>query len=130
MNRINISENKIGRIILASPYDPLLVAKAKTISNHRLHPDVKYWSFPTTDGTLEKILKVFGIEEIHLDPRVLFGCSSALSWNYYLSGKSQCEFQGIVPLFRLERNGHCTYFLSNDGFVAVKTLLDLVGDSK
>ena len=51
MNRINISENKIGRIILASPDDPLLVAKAKTISNHRLHPDVKYWSFPTTDGT-------------------------------------------------------------------------------
>jgi hypothetical protein len=31
MNRINILENKISQIILASPYDPLPVAKTKSI---------------------------------------------------------------------------------------------------
>ena len=51
MNGINISENKIGRIILTSPDDPLLVAKAKTIPHHRWHPVEKLWNFPITDGT-------------------------------------------------------------------------------
>jgi len=68
MNGINISENKIGQITLVSPDDPLPVAKAKSISDYRWHPDMKYWSFTNTDGTLEKILKVFGVEEIHRDP--------------------------------------------------------------
>jgi len=53
MNGINISENKIGQIILTSPDDPLLVAKAKSITNHRWHPVEKLWSFPNTDGTVE-----------------------------------------------------------------------------
>jgi len=66
MNRINISENKISQIILTSPDDPLLVAKAKSIPNHRWHPIEKLWSFPNTDGTVEssrdlmKIKKSFG----------------------------------------------------------------------
>ena len=73
MNGINISQNKIGQIILTFPDDPLPVAKAKTIPNHRWHPVEKLWSFPNTDGALEKILKVFEGEEIHLDPEVLLG---------------------------------------------------------
>jgi len=28
----------------------------------------KNWSFPVTDGTLQKILKVFNGEELHIDP--------------------------------------------------------------
>jgi len=68
MNRINISENKIGQIILTSPDDPLLVAKGKSIPNQRLHPVDKLWNFTNTDGMLDKILKVFGGEEIYLDP--------------------------------------------------------------
>ena len=96
MNGINISENKISQIILTSPDDPLLVAEDKSIPNHRWHPVEKLWNFPNTDGTLEKILKVFGDKAIHLDHEILLSGSSALSWNYYLSGKSQCEFQGIV----------------------------------
>ena len=90
MNGINISENKIGLIILTSPDDPLPVAKVKSISNHRWHPVEKVWNFPNTNGTLVKILKVFGGEEIHLDTEILWSCSSALSWNYYFSGKSSC----------------------------------------
>ena len=51
----------------------LLVAKAKTIPSYRSHPVEKLWNFPNTDETLEKILKVFGGEEINLDPDVLLG---------------------------------------------------------
>ncbi len=33
-----------------------------------MHRDKKCWSFPNTDGTLEKILNVFEGEEIRIDP--------------------------------------------------------------
>ncbi|MDI6801519.1 MAG: hypothetical protein QMD01_05640 [Thermodesulfovibrionales bacterium] len=56
-----------GRITVAFPYNPEFVTKVKTISGHRWNPDKKHWSFPNTDGTLEKILKVFDREEIHID---------------------------------------------------------------
>ncbi len=46
-------------------YDPQFVTKVKTIDGRRWHKDKKYWSFPDTDGTLKKILKVFEGEEIH-----------------------------------------------------------------
>jgi len=49
-------------------YNPKFITKVKSIESHRWHPDKKYWSFPNTNGTLEKILKVFGSEDIHLDP--------------------------------------------------------------
>jgi hypothetical protein len=62
------SESTRTEITVAFRYNPQLVEKAKTISGHRWHPDEKSWSFRNTDGTLEKILKVFEGEEIHLDP--------------------------------------------------------------
>jgi len=46
----------------------LRVQKAKTISGHKWNPTEKHWSFPDSDGTLEKILKVFEGEEIYIDP--------------------------------------------------------------
>jgi len=46
----------------------LRVQKVKTIDERRWHKDKKYWSFPNSDGTLEKILEVFKGEEIHLEP--------------------------------------------------------------
>ena len=68
MTRIQISNDPSGRIIVSFPYDPLLVVKVKTIDGRRWHPVEKHWSFPDTNGTLEKILKVFEGEEIHIDP--------------------------------------------------------------
>lgn len=53
---------------LSFPYDPLLVAKVKTIHGRRWHPEEKHCSFPKLEGMLEKILKVFEDEDIHLDP--------------------------------------------------------------
>ena len=44
------------------------VEKVKTIEGRKWHKDRKCWSFPDSDGTLERILKVFEDEEIHIDP--------------------------------------------------------------
>jgi len=68
MARIQISKDPSGHIIVSFPYDPLLIATAKTIPGHKWHPAEKHWSFPNTDETVGKILKVFEGEELHLDP--------------------------------------------------------------
>ena len=68
MGRINISNDPSGRIIVSFPYDPVLVARVKTIDGRRWHPAEKHWSFPNTDGVLEKILKAFEGEEVHIEP--------------------------------------------------------------
>lgn len=65
---IVVGKDISGKITVSFPYDPQLVGKVKTIDGRRWHKDKRYWSFPDTNGTLEKILKVFEGEEIHLDP--------------------------------------------------------------
>lgn len=71
MASIKISKDiQQGEIAVAFSYDPKLVTKVKSIENHRWHPDKKYWSFPNTNGMLEKILKVFEGEEIHINPNL------------------------------------------------------------
>ena len=57
-----------GRIIVAFCYDHELVEKVRTIEGRKWHKYKKYWSFPDTNGTLEKILKAFEGEEIQIDP--------------------------------------------------------------
>ena len=65
---IQVSKDPAGRVIISFPYDPLLVEKVKTIAGRRWHPAEKHWSFPSTDGMLEKILKIFGDENVQIDP--------------------------------------------------------------
>ncbi|MDO9289884.1 MAG: site-specific integrase, partial [Thermodesulfovibrionales bacterium] len=57
-----------GIISVKFRYDPLRVEKVKSVPRHKWHPAEKYWRFPNDSGTLEKILKVFEGEEIHIDP--------------------------------------------------------------
>jgi integrase len=45
MARIQVSNDPSGRIIVSFPYDPLLVAKVKTIDGIRWHPAENNWSF-------------------------------------------------------------------------------------
>ena len=68
MTGMNINQDSTGRILVSFQYDPVRVEKLKTIPSHRLHPKEKHWSFPNTDGTLEKILEIFKDEKIRLDP--------------------------------------------------------------
>jgi hypothetical protein len=67
MARIQVSKDPSGLIIVSFPYDPLLIATAKTIPGHKWHPVEKYWSFPNTNGTLERVLEAFYGHEIHID---------------------------------------------------------------
>ena len=46
----------------------MFVQKVRTIEGRKWQQDKKYWSFPDTDGTLEKILEVFEGEKIRIDP--------------------------------------------------------------
>ncbi len=68
MVKANIGKDGSERIVVSFTYDPLIISKIKTIEGRRWHPVEKHWSFPNSEGTLEKILEVFDGEEIHLDP--------------------------------------------------------------
>ena len=54
--------------MVSFPYSPQFVEKIKTINGPRWHPEEKYWSFPNSNGTLEKILEVFEGEKVYIDP--------------------------------------------------------------
>jgi len=63
-----VQKDRDGFLKVSLPYNPQFVEKIKTIKGHRWHPDGKYWSFPNTNGTLERILKVFEGEKVYIDP--------------------------------------------------------------
>ena len=63
-----VSKDDSDRIIVAFQYDPLRVEKVKAVPSGKRHKDKKYWSFPDTNGILEKILEVFKGEELQTDP--------------------------------------------------------------
>jgi hypothetical protein len=66
--KIKILKGKQDNLMVSFPYNPQFVEKIKTIKGHRWHPEEKYWSFPSSNGTLEKILEVFESEKIYIDP--------------------------------------------------------------
>jgi len=69
MASVTIGKNiQQGEIVVSFSYDPEFVTKVKAIEGHRCHPEEKHWSFPCADEILEKILKIFEGEEVHLDP--------------------------------------------------------------
>jgi len=65
---IKISSLGQTRIMVSFSYNPNFVQKVKLIKGYTWHPEGKYWGFPNTNGTLERILKVFEDCEINLDP--------------------------------------------------------------
>ena len=68
ISKVKVSRDTSGKITVAFPYDPSRISKIKTIEGHKWNPDKKHWSFPDSEGVLHKILKVFGQEQVHLDP--------------------------------------------------------------
>lgn len=68
ISKVKVSRDTAGRITVAFPYDPSRISKIKNIEGHKWNPDKKHWSFPDSEGVLHKILKVFGQEQVHLDP--------------------------------------------------------------
>jgi integrase len=70
--KVKILKDKENNLIVSFPYNPQFVEKIKIIKGHRWHPEEKYWSFPNSNGTLEKILEVFEGEKIYIDPAIQF----------------------------------------------------------
>ena len=68
MEKIYIFHNKPDLIKVTFPYHPILVNKIKKILGYQWHPAEKHWSFPNKNDILAKILKVFGVGEVHIDP--------------------------------------------------------------
>ncbi len=58
-NMLVLGKGDSDRITVSFRYDPQRGEKVKTIHGRKWHPEEKHWSFPNTDGTLEKILDVF-----------------------------------------------------------------------
>ncbi|MEE9151225.1 MAG: tyrosine-type recombinase/integrase, partial [Thermoplasmata archaeon] len=70
---IKISEMANGRMGVTFPYNPSYIAKIKTITGYRWHPEEKCWSFPSNNDTLRRILSVFNGERIDVDPTLRVG---------------------------------------------------------
>jgi len=68
MGIVTLTKGSQGKIAATFPYRPDFVARVKSISGHRWHPDDKCWSFPHTYGIMEKILKAFEGEDIRIEP--------------------------------------------------------------
>ncbi len=100
MARIQISNDPSGRIIVSFPYDPLLVVKVKTIDGRRWHPVEKHWSFPKLDGMLEKISKLFGDENVQMDPALKTPTSKPKDTPSPLVGEGQGEGYNFEDLRR------------------------------
>jgi site-specific recombinase XerD len=92
--KVKILKDKKNNLIVSFPYNPQFVEKIKTIKGHRWHPDGKYWFFPNTNGTLERILKVFEGEKIYIDPALQFRYSSHCEPLIY-SGAKQSQFENL-----------------------------------
>ena len=68
MAETTITKDLFGRIVVSFSYDLSIVTKIKTIEGRKWHPVEKHWSFPYTNGLLEKILEVFGDKNVKIDP--------------------------------------------------------------
>ena len=69
---IRIEKENNGRIIVKFPYNPVYIAKIKTIKGYSWHPEEKYWSFQPNDGIVEKLITAFGEENVDIDSALQF----------------------------------------------------------
>ena len=65
---IKISKDPSGRITVAFSYKPVYIEKVKAIKGYKWHLKEKHWSFPCSDGVIDRILSIFKGEKIELDP--------------------------------------------------------------
>jgi len=97
--KIKILKDKKKNLMVSFPYNPQFVEKIKTIKGHRWYPDGKYWSFLNTNGTLERILKIFEGEKIYIHPAIQFEDlhRELLSIKYTYINRDFLNFTGKLP---------------------------------
>jgi len=100
MVKANIGKDTLGRIVVSFHYDPSIVTKIKAIEGRRWHPAEKHWSFPNKDGMLEKILKIFGDNEVQIDPTLKTATSKVRDTPSPLVGEGRGEGYNFEDLRR------------------------------
>ncbi|MEA2075124.1 MAG: site-specific tyrosine recombinase/integron integrase [Euryarchaeota archaeon] len=81
-------------IEISFSYNPDYITKIKTIEGYRWHPEGRYWSVPTDNNTLQKILYLFEGEEIRLDP--------ALQLNTIKSEGRALDYEQMIEVVKKE----------------------------
>ena len=68
INKIKIQKQNSERIKITFPnYNYSYISKIKSIEGYKWHPEEKFWTIPNTNGNLQKIIFIFGKEEIVID---------------------------------------------------------------
>lgn len=67
-NLIQIKPGEAERLKLLIPYDAASVAKIKAILGRRWHPEEKCWSVPHSEDMVERLVSLFGEEQVEVDP--------------------------------------------------------------
>ena len=65
---VKIGRDTSGRITVAFSYNPVYIEKVKAIKSYKWRPKEKHWSFPYSDGAIDRILSIFKGEKTELDP--------------------------------------------------------------
>jgi site-specific recombinase XerD len=65
---IQIRPGEGKQVVVVLPYSPERVAKIRTISGRRWHPEERYWTVPASEGTVERLLALFEGERVEIDP--------------------------------------------------------------
>ena len=100
MARIQVSNDPSGRIVVSFPYDPVLVAKVKTIDGRRWHLSEKHWSIHKLDGVLDKIVGLFENEDVQVDPSLKTAASKTKDTPSPLGGEGKGEGYNFKDLRR------------------------------
>jgi hypothetical protein len=68
MTEIKIGRSAANRITVSFPYNPDRIAKIKTMQGYRWHPEEKYWSLPSGNDILDRLVFLFEGERFDIDP--------------------------------------------------------------
>jgi len=68
MSTISLKAGEQGGLLVDLPYNPVWVAKIKTIPGRQWHPGLKCWSIPDSEGAVEQILSLFSGGVVEIDP--------------------------------------------------------------
>ena len=68
MSTVKLRPGEQSRLLIELPYNPIRVAKIKTIIGRQWHPELKCWSIPDSEGAVEQIPLLFSDCVVEIDP--------------------------------------------------------------
>jgi len=71
VNPILVRRAAKGLLMVVFPYDAQRVEKLRTITGRRWHAEEKYWTLPHSEETFARLLALFKVEELDMDPSLL-----------------------------------------------------------